>query len=103
MLISVSDWLKEHLLTCPSKHFFHLDCPGCGLQRSIVALFEGNLTESIRLYPATIPMMATFLFAFLHLKYDFKHGAAVIKYLFILNVTIIIAFYLYKIFTHKLI
>ncbi|MDR1632593.1 MAG: DUF2752 domain-containing protein [Dysgonamonadaceae bacterium] len=43
-MIPFVEWLKDHLLTCPSKHFFHTDCPGCGLQRSvlvpaIIALF----------------------------------------------------------------
>jgi hypothetical protein len=96
-------WLKSHLLTCPSKHFFHLDCPGCGLQRSIVALLEGDLEKSLQLYPATIPILSCFLFTALHLKFDFKRGAFLIKVLFILSVSIILIFYIYKFFTHKLI
>lgn len=96
-------WIEDHLLTCPSKHFLHVDCPGCGLQRSILALLEGDWVKSVQLYPATVPILFCFIFTALHLKFDFKHGAEIIKWSYILNITIIIAFYLYKIFTHKLI
>jgi hypothetical protein len=97
------EWLKSHLLTCPSKHFLHLDCPGCGLQRSIVALLEGDIVQSIQLYPATMPLFFTFILTALHLKFNFKQGALVIKWSYILTALIIVIFYFYKIFTHKLI
>ncbi|MDR2057047.1 MAG: DUF2752 domain-containing protein [Dysgonamonadaceae bacterium] len=90
------------MLTCPSKHFFYLDCPGCGFQRSIIALLEGDVLQSFRLYPATIPIIFCFIFTGLHIKFDFKEGAAIVKGLFIFCVIIIVIFYIYKIFTHKL-
>jgi hypothetical protein len=99
----IIEWLKAHLLTCPSKHFFHLDCPGCGMQRSMVALLEGDLSQSFQLYPATIPMLFTLLFTGLHLKFNFSHGASIIKWSYISTTSIIVIFYFYKIFTHKLI
>jgi hypothetical protein len=102
-MILFVEWLKNHLLTCPSKHFTHADCPGCGLQRSVLALFEGDLAGSFRLYPATIPILFCFIFTALHLKFNFKQGAEIIKWSYILSVTIIIVFYCYKIFTYKLI
>jgi hypothetical protein len=97
-----TEWLKQHLLTCPSKYFFHIDCPGCGLQRSIVALLEGNVGESLRLYPATVPIVFMLVYVALHLKFDFRNGAAVIRMTFILNAAIITVFYFYKIFTLKI-
>jgi len=97
------EWLKHHMLTCPSKHFFHIDCPGCGLQRSIIELLEGNLLESFKLYPATIPILFCFIFTALHLKFKFKYGPEIIKGAYILSVLIIVISYVYKIFTHKLV
>jgi hypothetical protein len=97
------EWLEDHLLTCPSKHLFDIDCPGCGLQRSILALLEGDWIKSFQLYPATIPILFCFIFTALHLKFDFKQGAEIIKWSYILNVAIILVFYCYKIFTHKFI
>lgn len=100
---TLMEWLKSHLLVCPSKYFFHLDCPGCGFQRSIIALLEGDIEKSIQLYPATLPILSCLIFTALHIKFDFRRGAFIIKSLFILSVLIIILFYLYKIFTHQLI
>jgi hypothetical protein len=91
------------LLPCPAKHFFHIDCPGCGLQRSVVALCEGNFAESLALYPATLPIFALLMFMALHLKFDFKWGAAAIKWGYAGCVAVVSGFYLYKILTYKLI
>lgn len=98
----IIDWLKEHLLTCPSKHFFLVDCPGCGLQRSIIALLEGNLKESLSTYPATIPIIALFIYTGLHIKFNFQYGASIIKWGYIACTLIILTFYFYKVFTLKI-
>ena len=96
-------WLEHHLLTCPFKHLTGLDCPGCGIQRSIVALLEGNFIASFKLYPATLPIFALMVFALVHLKFELKNGAFFIKFLYIVVTLIIIINYIYKIFTHQLI
>jgi hypothetical protein len=91
------------LLPCPVKHFFHIDCPGCGMQRSIVALLKGNLIESLSLYPATIPIFALLMYTALHLKFNFRQGAAVVKWGYIGCVAVVVSFYIYKIVTHKIV
>ncbi|MDR1653114.1 MAG: DUF2752 domain-containing protein [Prevotellaceae bacterium] len=98
MLLSIGNYM----LTCPSKYLTGIDCPGCGFQRSIVALFEGRLWESLTLYPATIPFFVCLIFTLLHLKFDFKNGAAAVKFLFIFYVSVVTIFYIYKIITHKI-
>jgi hypothetical protein len=101
-MLLVIEWLKEHLLTCPSRYFLHIDCPGCGLQRSFLALLEGDFAGSLRLYPATMPIIISLIYTALHLKFNFKHGAEIIKWAYILNVTIILIFYIYKVITFKI-
>ena len=98
----VIGWLQNHLLSCPSKKYLHIECPGCGVQRSVVALLKGDLAESLTLYPATIPMMLLAGFALLHLKYRFARGPAVIIFLQAAVALIIVVFYIYKIITHKI-
>ncbi|WP_316734823.1 DUF2752 domain-containing protein [Pedobacter aquatilis] len=97
------DWLSHHLFTCPFKAQFGFDCPGCGLQRSGIALLHGNLIESFKLYPPTIFMVFIGLFTILHLKFDFKFGALIIKSTFIAIAVIIVINYIYKIYNHQLI
>lgn len=98
----ILSWLKTHLLACPIKQTTGMDCPGCGFQRSVVALFEGDILISLKLYPATIPIIALFVFTFVHLKFDLKQGAFFIKILYIGISLIILINYIYKIFTHQL-
>src|SRR5882762_1916714 len=50
-------WLQNHLLPCPFKYLTGIDCPGCGFQRSVIALIRGDLHKSLTLYPATIPLI----------------------------------------------
>lgn len=100
---SFIEWLSEHLFSCPFKTQFGIDCPGCGLQRSILSLFRGDLTASFKYYPATIPLIFIVLFTIVHLKVDFKFGAQLIKVVFAGVAVIILINYIYEIYTHQLI
>jgi hypothetical protein len=60
-LLSVG-WLQNHLLPCPFKYITGIDCPGCGFQRSVIALVQGNLHQSLQLYPAAIPLLLFFAY-----------------------------------------
>jgi hypothetical protein len=100
---NVTDWLGAHMLSCPSKKYLHLECPGCGLQRSVLALMKGDLTGSFLLYPATVPILFLLGFTFLHLKFRFSNGGMVIKYLYAGIAIIVLVFYIYKIVNHKII
>ena len=96
------DWMERNMLTCPSKKWLHVECPGCGLQRSVIALFRGDIQTSLSLYPATIPLLVLLGFIVLHLKYYFRYGAVGIKYLYLGVATIVLVFYIYKVLNHKL-
>lgn len=100
---SFLDWAEKHLFTCPFKAHFGLDCPGCGLQRAVLALFRGDLISSFKLYPAAIPLIFVVLFTLIHLKVDFKFGAQLIKITFAGVAVIILISYIYKIYNHQLI
>ena len=95
-------WLESHLLACPFKKLTGLDCPGCGLQRSIVSLLKGDVVASIKFYPPTFSILVLLIFGVLHLKFDFKNGALMIKTLYILTTVIIIINYIYKVYHQQL-
>ena len=97
-----TEWLQGHMLACPSKKFLHIECPGCGLQRSMLALIKGDFAGSWNLYPATIPILLLMGFTLLHLKYKFARGAEVIKYSYAVIAIMIAVFYIYKIVNHKI-
>ncbi len=93
-------WLEKNMLPCPVHQITGYECPGCGMQRAIIELLKGNLWESILSYPALIPLILMFIMLILHLILDFKNGAKILKYIFIINAIIISLNYLIKLFNH---
>ena len=100
MLLKIITWLESHQGTCSFREHVGIECPGCGLQRSILALLRGDLVESILQFPALLPLMAMFAFLGIHLVFKFKHGAFVLKMFYITNISIIIMNYIYKLIIH---
>ena len=95
MLLLIS-WLEKHQFPCWYKKYFGIDCPGCGMQRSIIELFKGNFIESFKLYPALIPTVILLSTLLLHLKFKFKYGAKILTWMFILVVLIVVISFMYK-------
>lgn len=93
-------WLEQHQAACSWKHYFGIECPGCGMQTAFIELLKGNLAESLRVFPALLPMIAMILFTFLHLVFNFPKGALIIKILFIFTTSILVTGYIIKIITH---
>ncbi|MGS2741957.1 DUF2752 domain-containing protein [Sinomicrobium sp. M5D2P17] len=53
------------MLPCISRRILGFDCPGCGLQRSVALLFDGDFAGAFKMYPAIYPLLllAAFLLA----------------------------------------
>lgn len=91
------NWLQGYLLPCPFKYLTGVDCPGCGFQRSVLALFGGDLHKSFALYPPIIPLLITAIWwlADSYLKLD--NGKEIVKKsLFICVAAIIVVSYTLK-------
>lgn len=95
-------FLQGHLLACPSRRYLHIDCPGCGLQRSILALLRGDLAGSLHYHPAGILVLLTFVLLPLQLIFRFTWGGKVLLGLQVAVVIITITFYVYKIIHHQI-
>ncbi len=93
---SVIKWLEQHMAPCFYKKFFGFECPGCGMQRSFVALLRGDFYESFLLYPPLFLIIILLLLLVTHLIFDLKHGAKALKWLFILNAVVIIVSFIIK-------
>jgi len=89
-------WLENHMLACPYKKYFGVECMGCGMQRSLIALLKGNLEQSFYLYPALIPIIIMFVFLVFHLIFKFKNGAKWLKYQFLLIALLVTANFVIK-------
>lgn len=70
--LTFMNWLQNHLITCPFKYLTGIDCPGCGFQRSVLALLQGDIQKSFILYPPAIPVLLFFAYCIVgkYLKLD---------------------------------
>ncbi len=96
-------FLEAHLLPCPSIKYLHIQCPGCGLQRGVIALLRGHLQESFMMYPATLPIIILLLFLLLHLKCKFTNGSLLLRGIYLFCAAVMVVQYFYKIASHQLI
>lgn len=96
-------WLQNYLIPCPFKKLTGFDCPGCGFQRSVIALANGDVNHSLVLYPAAIPIILLLIViasSRIYLHRDFNKAKRV---LMIISAVLITGAYLFKIagyFTH---
>ena len=90
------------LIPCPLKYLTGIDCPGCGFQRSVLALLHGNFMQSFSLYPPTIPFLLSAFggvsFAILKKNTESK----ILKVMYFTTGFIVVINYAYKIATHQL-
>lgn len=84
------------MLACSWKDTFGIECFGCGFQRSVLALFKGDLILSLSTYPATIPILFTFVYTTAHLLFKYKNGARNIVALFSFSASLIVGNFIYK-------
>ncbi|MEO0571350.1 MAG: DUF2752 domain-containing protein, partial [Bacteroidota bacterium] len=49
--------LQDYMLPCATKQFLGFDCPGCGLQRSVLLLLQGDLIGAFYMYPAIFALI----------------------------------------------
>jgi hypothetical protein len=97
--LSIPNWLQNNLLPCPFKKLTGIDCPGCGFQRSVIALLKGNLSQSLHLYPAAIPLLLTAFFVLLDIKLNMDKRDMIKKTLYIITGNIIVISYVIKIYS----
>tara|TARA_R110002050_G_scaffold17110_3_gene51181 strand:- start:5063 stop:5365 length:303 start_codon:yes stop_codon:yes gene_type:complete len=88
--------LENYMLPCMNKQIFGIECPGCGIQRSISYLLDGNFIEALKIYPAIYTLIFLVGFVGASLLFDIKNSFKIKIYLLYLNAGIIIVNYIYK-------
>lgn len=72
-------WLQGHLIPCPFKYLTGIDCPGCGFQRSVIVLIQGDLHKSFQLYPPAIPLLLLFAYGVLDRRFKLDTKNELVK------------------------
>jgi hypothetical protein len=88
------------MLPCPFKYVTGIDCPGCGFQRAVLAMMQGNLHKSFLFYPPAIPLLIFFAYGMADnfFKLDTKKQL-VKKTGFVIVGTIILVSYCFKLYS----
>jgi hypothetical protein len=84
------NWLQNNLLPCPFKYITGIDCPGCGFQRSLLALIQGNLRVSFFMYPPTIPLLLFFMYGIADKFFKLDNDKGTLKKVLFVNVALIV-------------
>jgi hypothetical protein len=91
--------LDDFMLPCLNKTLFGVECLGCGIQRSISLIFQGQFVAAYKMYPAIYTFFILAVFLIFNLFVKFKHDYKIKMGLIFLNVIIVVISYLFKI-TH---
>ncbi len=77
---------EDQMLPCLSKQLLDLECPGCGLQRSVVLLLQGEFKASFLMYPGLYPLMLLFALILFDRIFNLSFGQRGIAILGLLTV-----------------
>lgn len=88
--------MEERMLPCMNKQLFGIECPGCGTQRAIAFLLEGEFYEAFKIFPAIYTLVFLFAFLLLHFIDRKRNYSKWIATLAVINGLIMIISYLIK-------
>ncbi|NNC51204.1 MAG: DUF2752 domain-containing protein [Flaviramulus sp.] len=89
--------MEDLMLPCLNKTLFGFECMGCGFQRSLLLIFQGNFIDAFQMYPAIYSLIALFIYIGLNIFFKFKNSNKVIGAIAVLTVATIITSYTIKI------
>jgi hypothetical protein len=90
--------MEEYMVPCMNKSIFGIDCMGCGTQRSLVLLLNGEFIEAFNMFPAIYTLLLFGLTISLHLLDKKRNYLTSIAVLAVANGVIMIVSYFYKIY-----
>lgn len=85
------------MLPCMNKSLFGIDCIGCGTQRSLFLILNGEFTKAYYQFPAIYTTLLLFGLIGLHLIDKKRNYQKIIIGLAVINAIIMIISYIYKI------
>lgn len=91
--------LQEHMLPCVSKQVFGVECPGCGLQRSIAFLVSGDFVAAFHMYPAIFTLIPLFLVVAINQLVPFNYAQRLTVSLSISSVALILINFIINLLT----
>lgn len=89
--------LEDYMLPCLNKQFFGIDCLGCGIQRALSLVFQGEFIAAFKMYPAIYTLLVLAILVGINFFYKVKYAQKIISILAVINIIIIVSSYVIKI------
>ncbi|SFC47647.1 Protein of unknown function [Algibacter lectus] len=89
--------LEKYMLPCLNKKLFGVECMGCGIQRSISLIFQGDFVAAFKMYPAIYPLIFLFIYIGSNMVFKFKNSNIITTILAIATIVTIVTSYFIKI------
>ena len=89
---------EDYMLPCLNKKLLGVDCMGCGMQRSLALILEGDFVGAFHMYPAIYTLILLIGFAFANYFKNFKYSSKIIITLAIVNLVLILGNFILKTF-----
>ena len=87
---------EEYMLPCLNKKLFGIECMGCGMQRSISLIFQGEFVAAFHIYPAIYTLTLLIGFVLLNSYKNYKFATKIIIILALINVILIVGNFVLK-------
>ena len=94
--ITLMAHIEEYMLPSLSKQFLGFDCPGCGLQRSVVFLLQGDFMAAFKMYPAIYAILLLFGFLLVDRLIRVRHSSKITVFLMLSSLVLILGNYILK-------
>ena len=88
--------IEDYMLPCFTKKILGVDCPGCGLQRSLAFLLKGDFVRAFEMYPAIFTIIPLLCFLLADTFFKIKHANKISIALMISSVVLILTNYILK-------
>ncbi len=98
-LLIVSD-LDKYMLPCYTKKYFGFECAGCGIQRSLSLIYQGEFLAAFKMYPGIYGLLLLAFLVVLNVFFKFKYSTKIITITAAITVATILISYIIKITTH---
>ncbi len=90
--------MEDFLLPCLNKQISGLDCHGCGGQRALLMIFNGDFAAAYQMFPAIYPLLFLLLFVLVNIFFKFKYDYFIKISLILITAGVIFINYAIKMF-----
>lgn len=88
--------MEDYMIPCMNKSLFGVDCFGCGTQRALLLLLEGDFVGAFKMFPAIYTTVLFFFLVALHFIDKSRNYKNSLILFAIVNSIIMVSSYFYK-------